>query len=553
MYINPNITNFEYSGRFDLTGLASSIGTPSINAGTAYVQITDTSTIVNTSGVKIAYTVTDPTGNVIYQGDFTSNYIAPGGILNIQIPNYGKTIAWGLYQIDAEIQDTDSTEYSYSPTKMATLCKPNAIKISPNTTNVNGGGICLTGNTDCTNKQLCLTDTTPYLYNNVAGTAPYNYNVQIITPPDPSSGNTSTVSAPFLPYCIPITLNGRYQIQVNNYVTYNFPNFISVTVGYSYLNDNYMVQCNIDPCQVLCEYDRLIEKYKKDCSDPNSGIENQQNLIIASGLLIKLLGFQSCGIDVGKTLKEVEELGMDCSKFCSPSAIIPSNIPTVGGAWSAFAICGDIKVQVNQSGNNVQLLLQDLSYNLSPAGDGTSDLMNIQYTINGCTKNFVISLQGLQNVLDGIQSALIMQGSAIGSLNGSLIGLITGQWTLLAPYYVHNTTDVAAGTQVGLISTTVAPDGKVKLEGCLKTTTALTPNATLKIASFPSPSLSPNSGQDIYIPIVICDGGMGTLGTPGWLIITGFGSSGLYIQNPSNSITIANPYFSIHGEYYIIP
>jgi hypothetical protein len=406
---SPDISALLFQALFDI-----STATPSI-------VLTNQSTGNNLAGCTWWYDVKTPSGTYIHEGD----QAAPdrtGVWTTITVPD-----AWpqpfgqvefsksNPYSVTLYVKDSTGTVYSLMLDQR--ICKPtgNAVSIG------NFGQATVSMLSKCQTAQLYVQDNTNYMYVGNSGLmVAKNFTVDYpldSTGSRPSPFTLSDFANALVP--TPISSPG-YTLYVNSTYEYPFSSGITVKVKYL-LSKEFSVNCGIDLCPLVCEYEKLIHEVESgQCSNGNYQEKKDLLAVITPKMALALIALQqpACGIDLPALICEIKKLGsFDCDCFPGNGNNTQLNISSDFN-FQVNSTCGDITGNFAQTGNNITLDLADKSYIFNICQGIPTQAFTITPSTNGCTKTFCLNVD-----LDVLRTDL---------------GNVTGSTTIFLNVYDHN-------------------------------------------------------------------------------------------------------------------
>lgn len=483
---SPNFTDFNFRFCVDLS-------TP-----TSAINLTDLSTYIANGFEGIIFNIYTPTGLIIHQGDWGSPDITNENDIYTFSPLVfmGGILMTGNYKVEAWIKDQNGVIYQWSldgnTFKTIDVCLPNSIDGAVGYY----GGMNLTANTDCDAQRLCFFDYTSYTYQGMFGSF-VSTSLKVIYPPDPNTFEQQPAQAyTLIPSCYSITVNGRYQFQAVRIVNYELGNDCCIQFRYQFTNENYIVSCNVDLCAIQCDYERLIATFDDAlCSNDINNIAKYGNKLLQINSLINSFNQgQKCGEDVTGIVAKIIEVGGFTCDNCSPSVIVPNPIICNNGVFTVVTPCGDITSTVTQEGNNVQISLQDITYQF--VIDQASQVYLTKTTqVSGCVSQttFTLDLSSITDSLckvrvDSDDSCCEYLSDKIVSSDASLTIAPTAPDedgckaldVIMTPMVWHNITPLLSWTLNGRFQYSKDAYGMVTLRGSL-----VSPNPALITAFTP--------------------------------------------------------------------
>lgn len=389
---SQDISQFNILTKFDLSGPNPQICLQADSVG------------VNQALVKYIYTIKTPSGVIIHEGDAT--FASPdatgnAAIFCVSLPKFNESIEWSGsdWEIIATMQDTALLEFSQTIT--AQVCPPRG-------NNVAGtwyGQSCLAPTVKCDSAEILLSDCTNYDYKALTKTL-VSKVMTLIFPADPESGlqPAPVVISGLNDAAIRITYNGNYEARLVTVYNYNAGNGVTITIRYTTyhkntgIHDPITVECYINVCPLLCEWEALREEVKDLCGVDDVAYTNKKRILDeVTTLIVDVLIRKECGKPIGELIGDIKEIsGFSCNCDCDNNGVVPrSLIPTASATYvfSCVTTCGDVVgVFSNPSGNNIVLTLNDNQYVVAIGASMITNGFTITPTLVGCIKTYTLNI-----------------------------------------------------------------------------------------------------------------------------------------------------------------
>lgn len=412
---SPDISNLTVNIIYDISGTTPIIYLENLSQGD------------NLSGVSYAFTVISPTLTYITEGNIESpNIIGEWSEFTISAnwPRPFNTIEWSgnSYQFFITIKDSQGNIYT-SPIQLAIICRPPGNL--PTSKNTYGVASVLV-QVKCEQGRIYFQDTTNSTYKGLTGTLGSSV-LRVNFPMD----ETGTVPDPFIganfsSALVPVTYSGKgYQFLATSIYQYELSENTFVRIKYL-KSDTFGVWCNIDLMPLLCEYEKLINSIENGtCS--NAEEANRKLMLINPKFSMVVMGmFQPLiGIDVPALIEEIKLIGgFDCDCCSAASGIVPTNSSVIDGYnFSVVTTGGDVGGSFVPNGNNIQLLLNDVSYIFkicdgSPA-ETTAFTVVPSVSGDGFTKTYCLNVDVAQFAEDML--TVISTDAALVNLFNSIV------------------------------------------------------------------------------------------------------------------------------------
>jgi hypothetical protein len=306
------------------------------------VKFTNQSTGPNLPGCKWLFNVITPNNQPIHVSDWNT----PDGsgawtefTFPESLPQPGGNIAWSgsPYRFRITVRDASDKEFTYE--KTADICRP-----SGNQAGSNAGKGIIPVQVKCTDAKLYVEDKTNYSYKKqILPSLIVQKRLTLVYPPnEQGTFPTPFVINDFTNGLIPISFSSPgYQAILESIVHYDLGSFIFLKVKYK-VKETFAVQCNIDLCQLMCEYTALTQEAQKGCDKEMTDKLTLINAKMNQALVGKMQPL--CKIDVGKLVEEIKELGgFDCNCDCGNGIVALINPAGGSGVADCNAVIACIK------------------------------------------------------------------------------------------------------------------------------------------------------------------------------------------------------------------
>lgn len=233
----------------------------------------------------------------------------------------------------------------FSFTKVAHICRPSGNGKTGTTGNFGVGNVDMT--VMCDKARIYVEDNTDYTYAGLTGINIYK-QIKLIyppdatgTPPDPKVVLDSNSAL------IPISINGDgYVLILASFYAYTFPDGSSVKIQFKF-QKAFAVQCNVDLCPLICDIERLEQRYEKYGCDTD---ERSRLALINSKLNRALMAKMQplCGVDVAALVDEIKALGgFTCDCSCNDFGINAMSVGIDGSGVTCPDVIGCINDLLN--------------------------------------------------------------------------------------------------------------------------------------------------------------------------------------------------------------
>lgn len=447
-----------------------------LSGATPQICLTPESIGAGQASVKYNYKITAPNNIVIHDNsDFsTPDAIGNGTPLCFNLPLFNGGIIWSGsdYIVIATMQDTDDLQWSQTLTDG--ICPPNGNSIAGSWY----GKACLGIEVKCDSAEILLHDTTNYDYKGLTKTL-VSKTMILTYPADPVTGDTPapTVIAGFNDVAIPITYNGNYEARLVTIYDYSFGDNVTIRIKYTTYNKNtgvhipVAVECNIDLCPMLCEFQDLIAETEALCGKDEVLYVQKQNLIqLLNSKILSVLLNKQCGKPVGPLIAEIQRIsGFKCNCDCGNNGVVPRSLIPIGSGTYVFdcvTSCGDVAgTFTNPSGNNILLTLNDKQYVFAASSGAVIAGFTVTNATVGCVKTYTLNINlttlagQLMDTIDDAGAlqdqfcALVGNCDAIDPWNGVDFKCVTPAFNNECDYYGnlptgHHAMDTFFGVQV---------------------------------------------------------------------------------------------------------
>lgn len=388
---STDISVFDFLATYDISGTTPQICLQADSVGP------------NQNIIEYIYKIITPSGVLVWEGDFgTPDATGNSPVFCKDIPLFNGSIVWsgGDYIVVCTMKDTGGNEWSL--TKTAQICPPNGNNVAGS----NYGQACLNPEVKCDLAEIILSDCTNYGYKNFPKTL-VSKTITLIFPPAADGTTPAPVVVTGLSdVAIPITSNGNYEARLETVYSYDLGNGNTLTVLYTTyqkitgLHKQISVECNIDLCPLICEYEEFIDATEKLCGVDDVQYEaNKRTLDIISAKMLLVLINKQCGKPVGSLIEEIKKIsGFKCNCDCNNNGVVPRGL--IGGGpgggtytFSCLTSCGDVAGSwSNPYGNNYVLTLNDKSYVFGVSTNMGTYGFSVSSTTVGCQKTYKIDI-----------------------------------------------------------------------------------------------------------------------------------------------------------------
>jgi len=383
---SADISEFNIIVRYDLSGVTPTICIQADSVGP------------NEALVEYIYKITTPSGAIVWEGSFTSpDATGNADIFCKDLPLFNGAIEWSGsdFTVVATMKDTANLEFSQTQT--AQICPPRGNSVAGS----NYGQSCINVQVKCDAAEVLLSDCTDYAYKGYTKTL-VSKTITIIFPPD-ADGTTPApvVIVGFNDYAQPITANGNYEVRLETIYTYTIDDSNTVTILYTTYNQvtgihkPFVVECYIDLCPLLCEYQEFIAETEALCGKNEvKYVENNRILSLINGKILLVMMNKDCGKPVGSLINQIKAIsGFKCNCDCGNNGVNRRTLirTTSAGTFSFAAVtsCGDVAGSwSNPSGNNYLLTLNDKQYVFALTAGAEAAGFSVAPTTAGCVKTY---------------------------------------------------------------------------------------------------------------------------------------------------------------------
>lgn len=361
--------------------------------------------------------------------------------LNDNWPRAFNNILWSgaPYSFQVFVKDGDGNVFE-GDVQQTTICRPSGN--SKNSTNTFGLGTCDI-QVKCAEGRVFFQDTTNATYQGLTGILGASV-LRVYYPPDETGVIPDPfVGANFSTALVPITYSSdSYQCQAYSIYDYDMGDYVHIRVKYQTFNPvngspvlRFAVLCNINLCSLICEVDKLVMSLQTgNCANAQ---EAQQKLnLINPKLWMIVTGMQQplCGIDVPAMIEEVKTIGgFDCNCCNAPTGIIPTGSSIIDGYnFEVVSECGDIDGEVVVNGNNIQIVLSDVTYTFAMCGGSPAETtaFSFQSALVGCNRQVCLNVDVTQLAFD-ILNTIKTDGDLVNLFNSIVVNNGGGEFTLL--------------------------------------------------------------------------------------------------------------------------
>lgn len=357
----------------------------------------------NEALVEYIYDITTPSGAIVWQGSFTSpDATGNADIFCKNLPEFNRSIEWSGsdFIVVATMKDTGGLEFSQ--TIPIQICPPRGNNIA----GTNYGAIRIVPQVKCDSAQILLSDSSNYDYKGYVKTL-VSKTWTLISPADPESGVQPApidIIGGFNDVLYDITYNGAYEARLVTIYSYAIALGQTLIIKYTSLNKNtgvhlpVAVECNIDLCPLLCEYEEFLAETEMLCGKNEVQYTNNQRILsLINSKILAVNMRKSCGKPVGELIAEIKQIsGFKCNCDCGNNGIVPrSLIPTASASYvfQCVTSCGDVAgTFTNPSGNNILLTLNDKTYSIGLTPNAITYGLSKSEAIVGCDKAITIDL-----------------------------------------------------------------------------------------------------------------------------------------------------------------
>jgi hypothetical protein len=357
----------------------------------------------NEALVEYIYKITTPSGAIVWEGSFTSpDATGNADVFCKDLPEFNHAIEWsgGDFAVVATMRDTAALEFSQ--TISIQICPPRGNNIA----GTNYGAVRIAPQVKCDAGQLLLSDSSNYDYKGYVKTL-VSKTWTLILPADPDTGiqpSPIVITGGFNDVLFDINYSGAYEARLVTIYSYAIATGQTLIIKYTSYNQNtgvhlpVAVECNIDLCPLLCEYEEFLAETEMLCGKNEVKYTNNQRILsLINSKILAVNMRKSCGKPVGELIAEIKRIsGFKCNCDCGNNGIVPRSLIPTAAASYVFACatsCGDVAgTFTNPSGNNILLTLNDKTYSIGiTPGAITYGLSKTEATV-GCNKTTTIDL-----------------------------------------------------------------------------------------------------------------------------------------------------------------
>lgn len=375
---------------FDLTGLTTFVG----------------SGLTNVLGVF--FKITDPTGLLLLDIDFTAPAIVPADTLTLDVNISSLQFTFGWWQIVGVIRDADGKDYTITLQK--NICAPEGLTDKGY---VNG---IMSADVNCYAPNIKIGEQTALNYAKKqpvsflkAGTLYY------------PQGTIDSVDFTFTPFVLDVLYTGDYVVKNVSTALYDLDDSVFVEVKY-FTNLKFPVDCQSALSSILCCIDDIKAIYDK-APKSERGIDAKSKLDRAAIPLQVALVKEKLGQDASDEVNEIKNI-LDCDCNCVPILLEPSRI-TNGGDGSSITIvgAGGTSVGASTTGGNTQYTISskivqfvkadgnDLAFSLTRVDSTYGTVYSIGFNYDQLALTILNTIQGS----DALTSQLKLIIGAVGS------------------------------------------------------------------------------------------------------------------------------------------
>ncbi len=369
----------------------------------------------NLANISYSFVIQSPSETYIYDGnlgqpditgiweEFTFYSVNPDTNVSPPPTNYivapwprpFNQIEWSGAPYQIFILAKDSLNNTWELPMSQTICRPVG---NSNTSITTYGKAFVALQIVCNNANAFFEDITDSSYRGLSGTQESS-QLRVNYPDD----QTDEAPAPFIinnfsTALVPITYDSdNYEYVQTEVYLYDFGNNSFVRVKY-YTKERFSVNCNIDLCPLVCEYEKLLAKAERgECGDvaKTNALLLQINGKMNLAMIAKTQPL--CGIDLPALIDEIKALGGFQCDCCSPSGIKPFNSANLGDYnFQIIPGGGDINGNVTVVGNNIQFTLYDKNYIFKICPDAPTTAFTVTPSISGYTKTYCLNVDMVQ-------------------------------------------------------------------------------------------------------------------------------------------------------------
>lgn len=375
-----------------------------ISNNTPSIVVSNNSQGSGLSNVDWWFDVHSPNGNPIHTGSSVTPDIS--GIWS----TFTMSDDWGIIEWSGapylfKLYARDSSGYVYTQEYSAVICRPagNSAK------NVNRFGRSITDvTTKCDQARVFFQNKTNSSYKGLDGTLVASV-LKMIYPIDETDNIPTPFTATgFTNALVPISYpSDNYQFVAYQVYDYALSDSVTVRIKY-YQKETFPVYCNIDTFPLACEFDKLIERSRKEGCNPSSDV-GKMVTVINGKMALMYLGMLKplSGINVPKIIKEIEEIGefdCDCCSIANTGGIVANTSSIIDGYnFTVTNSGGDVIGSfAGSSGPNIVLELYDKSYvfGISQATNDWTNAFTVMPSILGNTKTFLLNVNPVSFAYD---------------------------------------------------------------------------------------------------------------------------------------------------------
>ena len=311
------------------------------------VRFVNLSSGPNLAACKWVFGVFTPNNTPVHPSTFASpdktgvwnNYTFPENL-----PQPGGNVIWSgsPYRFKVSVQDSAGETFTLEVKKE--ICAP-----SGNVCGSNAGLADVEVVVRCEQARIYVEDKTNYAYKKqVLASRVVKKRLTLVYPPTEQGEYPEPfVIDNFSNGLIPISFSAEgYQLILESVLQYDLGDKVTVQLKYKF-RESFAVQCNIDLCEIVSEYNELVRKVQNTCDEELSETLVVINAKITQALIGKMQPL--CGVDVAKLVEEIKELGgftCDCRRSNGIVALI--NQPsTASGPTDCNSVIACINAMFN--------------------------------------------------------------------------------------------------------------------------------------------------------------------------------------------------------------
>lgn len=386
-----------------------------ISGRTPIIRLENLSTGDNLANVSYAFTILSPSETSIWDGSLNQPDVtgvwtqftfystnpdqnlspAPTNYIVAPWPRPFNQIEWSGAPYVLTVLAKDSLNNTYELPVIQLICRPSG-NVPTSITTYGKGVVAL--QIACTNANAFFEAITNTSYKGLSGTLESS-QLRVNYPDD----ETDSAPQPFIinnfsTALVPITYDSNnYEYVYTSVYLYDFGNNSFVRVKY-YIKERFSVNCNIDLCPLVCEYERLLQQAESgQCGDV---VETNKKLLQINGKMNLAMIAKTqplCGLDLSALIDEIKELGGFQCDCCTPSGISPFNSANLGDYnFQIIPGGGDINGTVNVVGNNIQFTLYDKNYIFKICDTAPTSAFTVTPSTSGFTRTYCLNVDMVQ-------------------------------------------------------------------------------------------------------------------------------------------------------------